>query len=187
MKKIIKTIIILIIFTLLLLILYFGGNHILNNFALYFRPWVDTLVLITVGILVEVVFVLSIVIFGKLFHKLGKPTKTKLILKGLCITGIVLCIVLELLIAWITLIGLALGYSKEHVIERDNMKMVAVVESFLDVNIYYYPYKNWIVMGNNKLIDEWYGSGGYDPLDGEHTSKPLKTIYYYEQDSIIGD
>lgn len=58
------------------------------------------------------------------------------------------------------------AHTPEHVVEKNGIKTVARVNSFLDKNVDYYVYKNSLFYGKS-LGHEWYGSGGSDPLDAE--------------------
>lgn len=76
-------------------------------------------------------------------------------------------------------------YQPEHIIEKDGKQMVAYVDSFLDVNIYYYDYINPVVRGSQLKIYENYGSGGYDPFNREEMPTVKQYIYYDENGKVI--
>ena len=76
-------------------------------------------------------------------------------------------------------------YNPEHIIEKENKKMVACVNSFLQVRVAYYDYVNCFVRGNQVRISEDYGSGGYDPFEIDKMPSPQKYIYYDENGNII--
>lgn len=76
-------------------------------------------------------------------------------------------------------------YNPEHIIEKENKKMVACVKSFLQVRVAYYDYVNCFVRGNQVRISEDYGSGGYDPFEIDKMPSPQKYIYYDENGNII--
>ena len=78
------------------------------------------------------------------------------------------------------LLGLAFSHEPEHVVLRDGQKMLAVVNSFLDVTVEYHAYENAFLMGKQTLINEYYGSGGYDPFEREERPKPLETQDFRE-------
>ena len=56
--------------------------------------------------------------------------------------------------------------------------MVASVNSFLQVTVYYYKCKNLFVMGKERLIYEDYGNGGYDPFTRNPMPIPKESNYY---------
>lgn len=69
------------------------------------------------------------------------------------------------------------AHTPEHVVEKNGIKMVASVNSFLDMNVDYYAYKNPLFYGKN-LGHEWYGSGGGDPLDADPPLEPNSWMFY---------
>lgn len=98
--------------------------------------------------------------------------------------GMILIIVI--LSSWLIYLALVFSYTPEHVIEKDGKKYVAYVKSFTKVNVYYYDYINFFLVGNKVKIEEYYGSGGYDPFDGEHDYKE-PTYYYYNNEHKVID
>jgi len=84
----------------------------------------------------------------------------------------------------VILLIIVFSYSPEHVVIKDDKKYLAYVNSFLKVDVYYYDYINFFLIGNKLRLHEYYGSGGYDPLDGTHNNKPLQYYYYDEQGNI---
>ncbi|WP_164880529.1 hypothetical protein [Clostridium manihotivorum] len=96
-------------------------------------------------------------------------------LKGLL--GVVLIIGIII----VTTLIFAFSHQPEHVVYRNDKKLVATVDSYLDVYVYFYPYRNWFVMGKDLQMREWYGNGGYDPFNmptGEKAPIPNKVDYY---------
>lgn len=69
------------------------------------------------------------------------------------------------------------AHTPEHVVEKNGIKMVASVNSFLDMNVDYYAYKNPLFYGK-WLGHEWYGSGGNDPLYSEPPLEPRSWMFY---------
>ena len=67
--------------------------------------------------------------------------------------------------------------------------MVAYVSSFMDICVYYYDYKNFFFVGNKIRIKEYYGSGGFDPIENKHGYEypVLNTDYYDENGKIINN
>lgn len=63
--------------------------------------------------------------------------------------------------------------------------MVAYVDSFLQVNVYYYDYKNAFVHGGMRARED-YGNGGYDPFDRNEMPN-VKHYTYYDDDGNITD
>ena len=79
------------------------------------------------------------------------------------------------------------GYTPEHVVEKDGSKYVAYVNSFLRTYVYYYDYKNVVVVGNQKRIVEDYGKGGFDPLGDKYPHKIEHCTYYDEKGNVISN
>lgn len=76
---------------------------------------------------------------------------------------------------------------EEHVVEREEGKYVAYVDGFLHTYVYYYKYKNFLICGETKRIEEDYGKGGFDPVGNpygyEYTA--VSTTYYDEEGNIV--
>ncbi len=56
-------------------------------------------------------------------------------------------------------------YEPEHIVERNGIRMVASVNSFLQETVYYYEYKNFLFHGKGYIGYEDYGNGGGDPIE----------------------
>lgn len=84
-----------------------------------------------------------------------------------------------------SVIGSILFIEPEHIIEKDNKKMVACVNSFLQVRVSYYDYINLFVRGNKLRLYEDYGEGGYDPFETEEISSPKESTYYDDNGNPI--
>mgnify|MGYP004640759085 FL=1 len=79
------------------------------------------------------------------------------------------------------------GYTPEHVVEKDGKKFVAYVSGFKRTYVNYYDYKNIFVVGNQKRIEEYYGKGGFDPIENKYgyEYKLERTTCYDEKGEII--
>lgn len=88
------------------------------------------------------------------------------------------------IIALICLYRLPLSYKWEHTVTRNNIKMIARVDSFSDGNVYYYQYKNPFFYGKN-LGYEYYGSGSSDPLAETLIKSPLHWAFYDPDGNLI--
>ena len=73
----------------------------------------------------------------------------------------------------------------EHIIEKNGEKMVAYVDSFLQVEVKYYDHINSFLRGNKIRIYEDYGSGGFDPFEKDEALLPINSTYYDDNWSII--
>jgi len=168
-KKYIPRIILLdtILYTLIIIVLYF----ILSSFKLMFREWIY----IVSTIIIMVGFVIGIV---QLLLKIKKK-----IVKWIMIS--IFIILLLLSTPMIYLFGI-FAYTPEHVVEKDGKEYVAYVNGFLKTYVYYYDYKNFLVVGNQKKIKEYYGSGGFDPIENKYGYEyNVKSTTYYDENGNI--
>ena len=72
---------------------------------------------------------------------------------------------------------LVFSYCPEHTVNYNGTKLVASVNSFLDVYVDYYSYKNVLFYGQ-KQMTEYYGSGGYDPFTQPQKPDPVRQQIY---------
>ena len=169
-KKYIPKIILLdtILYMLIIVTLYF----ILSSFKLMFREWIY----IVSAVIIIGGFVAGII---QLLLKIKKK-----ILRNVLI-GIVI-ILLLLSTPAIFFLG-AFSYMPEHIVRKDGKKYVAYVNGFLRTYVYYYDYKNIFVVGNQKRIEEYYGKGGFDPIENKFGNKYNVeiTTYYDEEGNIV--
>lgn len=168
-KKYIPQIILLdtIIYTLIIVALYF----ILSSFKLMFREciYIVSAVIIIGG------FVAGII---QLLLKIKEK-----VLRNVLI-GIV--IILLLLSTPIIFFLGAFSYMPEHIVEKDGKKYIAYVNGFLRTYVYYYDYKNIFVVGNQKRIEEYYGKGGFDPIENKFGNKyDVEITTYYDKEGNI--
>ena len=122
--------------------------------------------------------VLSFLILIQIVIIIYTSVKSKILKGTIIITSIIGSIIFFLY----SLLILAFMYNPEHIIEKENKKMVACVNSFLQVRVAYY---DCFVRGNQVRISEDYGSGGYDPFEIDKMPSPQKNIYYDENGNII--
>ena len=148
---------------------------ILKLFDLMFREWIYILsfIIIALGF-----FIGSIQLILKI--------KKKSIKIFFSIIFTIFCILIISLSPMIFL-ACVMIYQPEHIVERDGKKMVAYVEGFLDTSVSYYEYKNIFVVGASKKIEEYYGNGGFDPIenDSEYKFDVISTTYYDEKGKKI--
>lgn len=84
--------------------------------------------------------------------------------------GVVALALMVLLVIgnWWGMLLLAFSARPEHIVYENGQKLVACVNSFLDVNVDYYLWRSPLTMSEECVRTESYGSGGYDPFDGNH-------------------
>lgn len=156
--------------------LFFGifilGNIILNIFNMNYREWVYilSLILISIGLILGIIQVLC-----KIKNKTMK------------IIGIIIFVLALIPCAFYTFIFCIFSYQPEHVVIKDGKKMVAYVNGFMDTYVEYYDYKNFLVVGNKLKIKEYYGDGGFNPIENKYgyDYPVIRTEYYDENGTII--
>lgn len=168
-KKYIPRVILLdtILYTLIIVVLYF----ILFFKNLMFREWIYIIsaLIIMFGCIIGII---------QLLLKIKKK-----ILKSVLITIFIILLLLSTPIIYF--LG-AFCYTPEHVIEKDGKKYVAYVNGFLRTYVYYYDYKNIFIVGNQKRIEEYYGKGGFDPIENKYGYEyNVESTTYYDKNGKI--
>lgn len=159
-----------IFYILFIIIVYF----ILKLFNMRYRNWIYYIsyALIIIGTIAGII---------QLYRRKGKTFKKSIIV-------LTFIVVLIILVFWkYILFVLALLYTPEHVVIKDDEKYVAHVHSWHDTTVEYYEYVNLFFMGNKKAMKEHYYNIGRDVLDKEIAGKytPSKTIYYEKNGKTI--
>ena len=81
----------------------------------------------------------------------------------------------------------AFWHQPEHVVEKDGKKMVAYVNSFLQITVYYYDYINPLVRGKQLKIMVDGGNGGHDPYANGGKGPYVHRYEYYDDNGNIID
>ncbi|MDQ0150026.1 hypothetical protein ACFO6R_08415 [Eubacterium multiforme] len=190
MKK--KIFIINCITLFLIIIVYKILEYILKLNKLVLLNWVNFIFVSIFTILVFSILIQIIIFLYKIMRKSNDKTSTRILCK-IGISLIVLSIGIYIFIGFV----LYAFTDPEHIVEKDGKKMVAVVDSFLQVKVEYYDYINPFVRDNKLRIYEDYGNGGYDPFDSKeydpYDSKidsnekitPKRITYYNDNEEII--
>lgn len=147
--------------------------NILINFILYlinirFRFWVIILI-----ILISIVgFVIGMA--EQIY--ISSENKKKVILLSLLviIPIIILALVFLPIIGFVSLFN----YKPEHVTILDNKKYVAVVSSFINVDVDYYDYYGFLLMGTKVRVHGDFGKGGHDPFNNPNIADGVEYTYY---------
>lgn len=147
--------------------------NILINFILYlinirFRFWVIILI-----ILISIVgFVIGML--EQIY--ISSENKKKAILLSLLviIPIIILALVFLPIIGFVSLFN----YKPEHVTILDNKKYVAVVSSFINVDVDYYDYYGFLLMGTKVRVHGDFGKGGHDPFNNPNIADGVEYTYY---------
>lgn len=159
--------------------LIFVVFNILLNFMLYlmnvrFRLWA-----IMIIILISVVaFIVGI--FQQIYLSSDNKKRT-IILSLLGIIPILTLILISLPIVGFVAI---FSYKPEHTTMLDNKKYVAVVSSFLHVDVDYYDYYGFLLMGTKVKVHGYFGKGGFDPFVNPNIADGVEYTYYDNKGKI---
>lgn len=159
--------------------LIFVGINILINFILYlmnmrFRLWFIILI-----ILISVIgFVVGIL---QQIYLYSNNKKRTIILSLLGTIPIIILILISLPIVGFIAI---FSYKPEHTTMLDNKKYVAVVSSFLNVDVDYYDYYGFLLMGTKVKVHGYFGKGGYNPFTNPNVSDGVEYIYYDDNGKV---
>ncbi len=156
-----------LLYTVIYICILITTDYILNIFNMNYREWV----LILSFILIVIGFIVSIIQFiCKINNKIIK-----------IVTSIVFIIIL-MPCAFYTFMFCSIGYEEEHVVIKDDKKMVAYVHNFMETYVRYYDYKSFLTKGAEPRIEEYYGNGGFDPIENNH---PVISVKYYDENGNV--
>ena len=153
--------------------------NIIINFVLYlmnvrFRLWVIILI-----ILISIIgFIAGI--FEQMY--LSSDNKKRTIILSLLgtIPIIILILIFLPIIGFITIFS----YKPEHTTILDDKKYVAVVSSFLRVDVDYYDYYGFLLMGTKVKVHGYFGKGGFDPFVNPNVVDGVEYTYYDNKGKI---
>lgn len=149
--------------------LFLTIDFILIYFNYSFRQWVDILnvALILVGGIVGIIQLLL------------KTKGLKVFFIGIFIIGLI-CI------APIIYMTFVFSYMPEHIVKKEDKKYVAYVNGFWDTYVDYYEYKGPFIVRIPKSIREYYGKGGFDPIENSQNNyEILETTYFDSKGNIL--
>lgn len=149
-------------------------HALLAAFGLVFRPWMTTAAYVALSLLLFVVLAIG---FSMLVTRLGVSLpngKWNVVNKVFCTAGLMGCVALAVFLFQMSMLLCVFSYQPEHIVTRDGQTQVAVVNSFLHVNVYYHEYKNFLWMGKDIVTAEYYGRGGYDPFTRDPRPTPVE-------------
>lgn len=159
--------------------LIFIGVNILINVILYllnmrFRLWFIILI-----ILISIIgFIVGI--FQQLYNSADNKKKVIIISLLGAIPFILLLIVVMPIVVFFTLFS----YKPEHITTLDNKKYVAVVSSFLHVDVDYYESYGFLLMGTKVRVHGDFGKGGFDPFTNPNVADGVEYTYYDDKGKI---
>lgn len=96
----------------------------------------------------------------------------------------ILIVLLSLLFSPYIILILAFSYKPEHTVTLDDKKYVAVVTSFLHVDVDYYDYYGFLLMGTKVRVHGDFGKGGYDLFTNPNISDSVTYTYYDDTGKI---
>lgn len=173
-KILVLNIIILVCF----LSLYNLIEWILNIYNLAFRHTVFYPYIAIMGVL-SFLLILQIIRF---FYCVAKEKKFKLLLRIISGIGTTVVSLLLAITLFFTPFTFAFWHQPEHVVEKDGKNMVAYVDSFMQITVYYYEYKNPLIRGKQLKIMVDGGSGGSDPYENGGEGPHIYRYEYYDDD-----
>ena len=159
--------------------LIFVSINIVINFVLYlmnirFRLWFIILIL-----LISIVgFIVGI------FQLIYKYSDNKIKAIFISLLGFVPIVILFFLFMPIIGFVIIFSYKPEHTTTLDNKKYVAVVSSFLNVDVDYYDYYGFLLMGTKVKVHGDFGKGGYDPFTNPNVSDGVEYTYYDDKGKV---
>lgn len=159
--------------------LIFVSINIVINFILYlmnmrFRLWFIILIL-----LISIVgFIVGI------FQLIYKYSDNKIKAIFISLLGFVPIVILFFLFMPIISFLAIFSYKPEHITTLDNKKYVAVVSSFLNVDVDYYDYYGFLLMGTKVKVHGYFGKGGYDPFTNPNVSDGVEYTYYDDKGKV---
>lgn len=159
-----KILVITLIFVLINIIL----NYLLYLFNIRFRLW-------------AIVLIIAISIIGfiiGMFEQFSKVLENKIKAIGLIILTLVPLIVLILIFSPFIFITAVFSYKPEHKVTLYGNEYVAVVNSFIKVDVDYYNYYGPFLMGTKVKVHGYFGKGGYDPIVNPNTANEVEYIFY---------
>lgn len=162
----------ILFYTLALVFIAVCSHFVLSLFNITFRYWFYFVVflLFVIGIFSGLI---QMIILNKKYY--GKKT---------ALWWILLIIFSIVIIPYICLAFILNNYN-EHIVIRDGTKYVAYTDDIFQVEVNYYDYINFLVIGNQvKIFEKYsYDIGGYDPLNSNDEHYQESPLYYYKYDN----
>ena len=157
----------------------FIGVNLILSFILYlmnirFRTWM----IIVINFVSVVGFVVGIL------QQIYKSTESKKVIITISILSFIFMATLIFVSFPFIKIGLLFSYRPEHTVELDGKKYVAVVRSFLHVDVDYYDYYGPLLMGTKVRVHGDFGEGDFDPFDHPNSADQVEYTYYDKNGKI---
>lgn len=151
----------------------FIGVNLVFNFILYlmnirFRLW----------IIIAIIFISVVGFIIGILQQIYKAKESK---KEMVIISILSFIFISSLI-FVSMpfisVAFAFAYQPEHTVTLDGKKYVAVVNSFIHIDVNYYDYYGPIFMGTKVRVHGDFGEGGIDPFVYPNSVDQVEYTYY---------
>lgn len=157
----------------------FIGVNLILSFILYlmnirFRTWM----IIVINFVSVVGFVVGIL------QQIYKSTESKKVIITISILSFIFMATLIFVLFPFIKIGLLFSYRPEHTVELDGKKYVAVVRSFLHVDVDYYDYYGPLLMGMKVRVHGDFGEGDFDPFEHLNSVDQVEYTYYDKNGKI---
>lgn len=157
----------------------FIGVNLILSFILYlmnirFRTWM----IIVISFVSVVGFVVGIL------QQIYKSTESKKVIITISILSFIFMATLIFVSFPFIKIGLLFSYRPEHTVELDGKKYVAVVRSFLHVDVDYYDYYGPLLMGTKVRVHGDFGEGDFDPFEHLNSADQVEYTYYDKNGKI---
>ena len=157
----------------------FIGVNLILSFILYlmnirFRTWM----IIVISFVSVVGFVVGIL------QQIYKSTESKKVIITISILSFIFMATLIFVSFPFIKIGLLFSYRPEHTVVLDGKKYVAVVRSFLHVDVDYYDYYGPLLMGTKVRVHGDFGEGDFDPFEHPNSADQVEYTYYDKNGEI---
>ena len=157
----------------------FIGVNLILSFILYlmnirFRTWM----IIVISFVSVVGFVVGIL------QQIYKSTESKKVIITISILSFIFMATLIFVLFPFIKIGLLFSYRPEHTVVLDGKKYVAVVRSFLHVDVDYYDYYGPLLMGTKVRVHGDFGEGDFDPFEHPNSADQVEYTYYDKNGKI---
>lgn len=157
----------------------FIGVSLILNFILYlmnirFRSWM----------IIAIIFISVVGFVAGILQQIYKSTESKKVIITISISSFIFMATLIFVSFPFIKIGLLFSYRPEHTVELDGKKYVAVVRSFLHVDVDYYDYYGPLLMGTKVRVHGDFGEGGFDPFEHPNSADQVEYTYYDKNGKI---
>ena len=157
----------------------FIGVNLILSFILYlmnirFRTWM----------IIAIIFISVVGFVVGILQQIYKSTESKKVIITISILSFIFMATLIFVSFPFIKIGLLFSYRPEHTVVLDEKKYVAVVRSFLHVDVDYYDYYGPLLMGTKVRVHGDFGEGDFDPFEHPNSADQVEYTYYDKDGKI---